>query len=256
MSFFSRMMASIGVGSATVDTVLESAEVRAGEPLRGVVRVRGGSVAQQVDGISLHLLTEYRREVNDHKVTETARLGDLEVTGPFSLAPGDVREFPFDVFLPDETPVSAGHTPVWLKTNVGISSAVDPTDKDRLTVRPHRHAQVVLDAVTQLGFRLRKVECEYSRRLNRSHPFVQQWEFVPTTQFRGQIDELELVLYPHNGGLDLWMEIDRRARGFAGLLDEAFDMDERRVHVEFETQHLTVGQVASYLAQLIGERVR
>lgn len=258
MSFLNRMMASIGIGSATVDTVLENARVRAGEPMRGVVRVRGGSVEQAVDAISLHLMTQYRREVNDRTVREAYRLGEIQVTSGFTLAPGESREFPFDVMLPDQTPATIGHTPVWLKTTVGISSAVDPTDKDYLEVLPHPHTQVVLDAVAQLGFRLRQVECEYSRRLGRNCPFIQQFEFVPTTQFRGALDELELIFYPHAGGVDVWMEVDRRARGFGGLLEAAFDADESRLHVEFEVQHLAEGPhgVARHLVEIIGRHAR
>jgi sporulation-control protein len=42
MSFLNRLMASIGIGSATVDTIVESAQVRVGDTLRGVIQVRGG----------------------------------------------------------------------------------------------------------------------------------------------------------------------------------------------------------------------
>ncbi|MFZ5825210.1 MAG: sporulation protein, partial [Bacillota bacterium] len=223
MSFLNKMMASVGIGSAKVDTVLENARVRAGEPLRGVVRVQGGSVQQQVETIYIHLMTQYKREVNDSTVRESVSLGQFPVVGAFTLGPRENREFPFEVLLPDETPATIGRTPVWLKTGLDIAMAVDPGDADYLEVLPHRHAQVALDAVAQLGFRLRQVECEYSRR-GRRYPFVQQFEFVPAGgRFRGYLDELELILYPHEGGLDLWMEVDRRARGFGGMLAEALD---------------------------------
>lgn len=258
MSLFRRMMASVGVGSATVDTVLHSERVRAGEPFSGVVRVQGGSVSQAVEAISLNLMTQYRREVNDRTTTESVSLGAFRVADAFTLGAGEVAEFPFEVLLPDETPATLGRTPVWLKTAVGIAAAVDPTDNDYLEVLPHRHSQVVFDALASLGFQLRKVECEYSRRRGGSYPFLQQFEFMPTTYFRGQLDELEAVCFPGPSGLDLWLEVDRRARGFGGVLEAAFDADESRLRVGFALDFLAAGpqRMAQYLHDLIAKHAR
>lgn len=117
---------------------------------------------------------------------------------------------------------------------------------------------MIFDALASLGFQLRKVECEYARRRGRSYPFVQQFEFVPTTYFRGQLDELEVIFYPHESGLDLWLEVDRRARGFGGLLAEALDDDESRLRVAFAPDFLAAGpqHMAQYLHDLIAKHAR
>lgn len=253
MSFLNRMMASIGIGSATVDTRLESARVRAGEEVRGVVQIRGGSLPQQVSQTYIHLMTQYRRERDDRQVRETVTVDRFLVSDPFTIGPGEFREVPFAFRLPDDTPTTVGRTQVWLKTGLEVPSAVDPTDQDHLAVLPHTHAQVVLDAIERLGFRLRQAECEYSRRLGSRLPFIQEFEFVPTGQFRGRLDELEAVLFPHPRGVDVMLEVDRRARGLSGLLEEAFAADERRLKVEFLTEHLATGAggVAGYLEEII-----
>lgn len=72
--FFNNVLASIGVGSATVDTRLEKTTYRAGEIMRGEIIVRGGQVEQQVDTIYLSINTTYIREANDNKYTEVATL--------------------------------------------------------------------------------------------------------------------------------------------------------------------------------------
>lgn len=41
MSFFGRMLASVGIGSAKVDTVLEKVTYMPGEVVRGAVRIQG-----------------------------------------------------------------------------------------------------------------------------------------------------------------------------------------------------------------------
>ncbi|MED4604324.1 sporulation protein, partial [Paenibacillus validus] len=54
MSFFKKMLASVGIGSAKVDTELDSSQVSVGGAISGVVRVQGGSTEQQVDRIYLY----------------------------------------------------------------------------------------------------------------------------------------------------------------------------------------------------------
>ncbi len=55
MSIFNKMLASVGIGSATVDTKLEKSRYTAGEIIRGNVEVTGGNTAQDVDCIYLTL---------------------------------------------------------------------------------------------------------------------------------------------------------------------------------------------------------
>jgi len=80
MSFFNKAFASIGIGSATVDTILEKSTYQAGEVMRGEIVVQGGNVEQQVDTIFLTVNTTYIRESNDHKYTEVAALQKVKVT--------------------------------------------------------------------------------------------------------------------------------------------------------------------------------
>jgi hypothetical protein len=55
---FGRLLSSIGVGAATVDTRLERDELVPGEEVRGVVEVKGGGSEQKVNGIRLEVQTQ------------------------------------------------------------------------------------------------------------------------------------------------------------------------------------------------------
>jgi sporulation-control protein len=68
---FGRLLSSIGVGAATVDTRLERDELVPGEEVRGVVEVKGGGSEQEVNGIRLEVQTYYKRESGDNTLTET-----------------------------------------------------------------------------------------------------------------------------------------------------------------------------------------
>ena len=243
MSFFGRMLASVGIGAAKLDTVLEKSSYCPGEEVRGVVRIYGGSVEQQVDALLLSVMTTYLREVNDSKLQQTAELSRVNVSRPQVVKPNENKEIPFSFQLPLQTPLTLGRTPVWIKTAADIQSAVDPTDEDRIHVVPTLHQKTVLDAIDYLGFRLRETESIYAPRLGGSLPFVQELEWVPVSgRYRGRLDELELVFLRNQpGGLDLLLQVDRRATSMFGLFAEAMDMDETFLRVSLSANDLNGG---------------
>lgn len=241
MSFFNKVFASVGIGSAKVDTRLEKDRVIPGEEVRGIVQVRGGSIEQQIDDIYLSLHTTYIKESDDKKYTATAQIDRFRLTQSFQIKANETKEIPFTFRLPLEMPLSMGRTKIWVSTGLDIKNAVDPSDKDYLTVLPNPLMEGILNAVSDLGFRLREAECEQApRHLRRNLPFVQEFEFVPVSgPFRGRLDELELVFHPNNENeIEVLMQVDRRARGLGGFLSEAMGMDETYVRMNIHASDL------------------
>jgi len=232
MSIFKKLLASVGIGAAKVDTRLYDELVIPGEMLNGEVYITGGDVSQEIDDIYLSVATQYKREVDDSTVTEECVLIKYHLSERFNLQPKEETVIPFSFQLPYETPLTLGQQPVYLRTGLDISSAIDPQDTDYIQVRPHPLMQMVLDAVENLGFQLYKVDCEYNPRLGGTYPFVQEFEFRPTGKYRGRLDELEVIFSLNLDNLDVFLELDKRARGFGGFLEEAFDMDERYVRFQ------------------------
>lgn len=241
MSFFNKAFASVGIGAARVDTKLEKDRVMPGEEVRGIVMVRGGNTEQNIDDIYLSLHTTYIKEADDKKYTATAQVDRFRLTRSFMIKENETKEIPFSFRLPLEMPLSMGRTKVWVSTGLDIKNAVDPTDKDYLTVVPSHVMQGVFNAVSDLGFRLREAECEQApRHLRRHLPFVQEFEFIPASgPFRGRLDELELIFYPTNENeVEVLMQVDRRAKGLGGFLSEAMGMDETYVRMNIHVSDL------------------
>jgi sporulation-control protein len=234
MSFFNKVFASVGIGSAAVDTKLEKDTYMPGETVNGVVEIKGGKVEQQVDEIYLTLNTTYLRESDDKKYTVTAAIDRFRVTTPFVVRPNEKKDIPFSFQLPFDSPLSIGRSKVWVTTGLDIKGGVDPSDKDYLKVVPNPLMSAVFTAIEHLGFRIREADCEEApRRLRGRLPFFQEFEFVPTSGvFRGKLDELEVVFFPSgNGNLDIMFQVDRRANGLAGLFSEAIGADETNVRL-------------------------
>jgi sporulation-control protein len=229
-----KMLASIGIGNAKVDTKLDRNRLTAGDVVSGVVEVVGGNVEQQIDTIYLTLYTTYIKEMNDTKYTEKAAIARFTVSEPFVIGAGEKHSIPFRFNLPFTTPMTAGKTQIWVQTELDIKMAVDPTDKDYIEVLPSDLASQVLQAVRNLGFRMYSAECEKApMRIPTPHPFIQEFEFRATDSFyRSRLDELEVTFINQTDNhIEVLLQIDRRVRGLGSLLSEALDMDETFVRL-------------------------
>ena len=62
MSFFKKMMASVGIGAVKVDTVLNGMVSSPGGILEGVVHVKGGNVDQDIEDITIALMVDVKKK--------------------------------------------------------------------------------------------------------------------------------------------------------------------------------------------------
>lgn len=236
MSIFQKALASFGIGAATVDTVLDHDTYTAGDLIQGNVHIKGGNVAQKIDAIYLSLDINFTNKSSDKSYEDTASILTKKITDPFTIEAGIEKTIPFSFNLPYDAPATFGRTKAWLHTGVDIKMAVDPNDKDAVTIRPAPLVSHLLTTIKELGFQLREVECEKAGlRMSTRHPFVQEYEFVPTADsFKGYLDELEVVFVKQSAKqIEVLFQIDRKARGFTSFLSEAFDMDESYVNYTF-----------------------
>ncbi|MCA0969429.1 sporulation protein [Halobacillus litoralis] len=231
---FKKLLASVGVGAAKVDTQLDKDQFIPGEEVTGKVVIKGGDVDQSIDAINLFLMTEAVREVDDRKVKEKVSLEKYLVTQDLVISAGETKEFPFSVHLPYHVPASLSRLPIWFETGLDIPMALDPQDRDPVKIAPHPYVESILDALNHLGFSVRKVEMEYSKKLG----YVQEFEFQPRGEFRSYLDELEAIFFLYEDRIEVFLEVDRRARGLGGLFAEALEMDESKVKLSFNKAEL------------------
>ena len=162
---FKKLKASLGIGAAKVDTVLEQDSIFQGDYLRGAIHIQGGDVEQQIDAIKLKLCTEVKEEINDNAVYRNFILQRLQVVKPFTINPNERREIPFKFRLHDETPITALHVrnnkcKVWLETSLDIDMALDPKDRDFIEIKPLPAISKIIDALQQSGFVMAKADVE------------------------------------------------------------------------------------------------
>ncbi|PSW11715.1 sporulation control protein Spo0M [Photobacterium sanctipauli] len=240
MSLFRKSLASVGIGAARVDAVVQHDVLIPGDVLNVDVQVHGGKVEQSIDNIHLRLCCRYEEEVEvsrgdsqhrKEKVSQTCVLADWSLPYAFTIAADEVRHFDVELSLPYNTPITIGDAKVWLETQLDIPMAIDPKDQDGLTVRPDPLMDGVFNALELAGLRIRQVECEAASGF--ALPFVQEFEFVPVSgPYHGRWRELEVVAYRDEESLQLWFEVDRRQRGLSGMLAGLLGRGELKRHCE------------------------
>ncbi|GAA1548877.1 hypothetical protein GCM10009730_67450 [Streptomyces albidochromogenes] len=223
---FKKLLASLGAGGASVETVLTEANVVPGGVVQGEVRIQGGSVDQQIEALSVGLQARVEVEGGDQEVKQDIEFTKQRLGGAFEVKAGAVHVVPFGLDIPWETPVTsiAGQQlhgmNIGVTTELEIARAVDSGDLDPINVHPLPAQQAILDAFVQLGFRFRSADMErgHIRGTRQRLPFYQEIEFQPPQQYRG-LNQVELTFVADDREMDVVLEMDKKP----GLFSESSD---------------------------------
>ncbi|MEU4800583.1 sporulation protein [Streptomyces sp. NPDC023327] len=223
---FKKLLASLGAGGASVETVLTEVNVVPGGVVQGEVRIQGGSVDQQIEGLSVGLQARVEVEGNDQETKQDIEFTKMRLGGAFTLLAGEVHAVPFGLEIPWETPVTSIEGQQLRGMNIGVTTeleiarAVDSGDLDPINVHPLPAQQAILDAFIQLGFRFKSADMErgHIRGTRQKLPFYQEIEFYPPQQYRG-LNQVELSFVADDREMDVVLEMDKKP----GLFSEGSD---------------------------------
>ncbi len=240
MSFIKKAMANVfGIGGTKVDTILSTTNTTPGGLIEGNVHIYGGEVEQQIQSLYIDVKTTYEKETNDKKMQLEAVVQRYTIDINRTISSNEDIKIPFSFNLSLNCPVSKHKSRVWISTRLDIENAVDNLDGDSLRVIPNKYMDNILDSVSHLGFRLREVENVYDKYRMSSNKFVQEFEYVPVGEFRGRLDELEVVLISNLDGIRVFLQVDRKVRGLGSLLSEKLSLDESLVYIDFTYDELS-----------------
>lgn len=236
---FDKVLASVRIGAAEVDTRLNQDAVQPGETLSTQVVVDGGEVDQDIEGIELELKT--KRKNGD--VKQTYELASERVIDSFTIEENEQRVFETDLYVPRETPVTTvdpkrGRSPkVWIDTDLEIDRAIDADDTDYLAVEPTAPVQAMLDAVGNAGNRLKEVTVDNDRisvgDVSANHPVDQEFVFTPQS---ADYKEVEIHFLPRDSMTHVLVEFDYRLQSeqFHSIRIEHGDYTVEGLQAEFE----------------------
>lgn len=221
---FKKFLASIGIGKATVDTILLDDRLTPGQDFRIEVVIKGGDVEQHINGIELAVMASAKAEVeiedDEVEVDKSLILQHWVQELDMVIQPGETLSEQFTLTLHPELPttsIGGRNTRVWLQTGLDIKSGVDGSDKDVLVIEPTATQKAVLLAIENQGFSLFKADIEVGQvsghNFHSSLPCYQEYEFKPdSTSFFG-VKELEVTFVDTGEETGVLLELDRAFTG-------------------------------------------
>ncbi|MFD7923224.1 sporulation protein [Streptomyces sp. NPDC059740] len=250
---FKKFLASLGAGGASVETVLFEENCVPGGVIQGEVRIQGGSVEQEIQGVSVGLEARVEVEGSEEEYKKNVQFTKVQVGGGYLIQPGAAHSLPFGIEVPWETPVTnfLGHRltgmHLGVATELAIARAVDSSDLDPVNVHPLPAQQAVLDAFGRLGFRFKSADLEqgHIHGTRQQLPFYQEIEFHAPQQYRG-LNQVELSFVADDREMDVVLEMDKKG----GLFTEGSDSFRS---FTMDLAHFEETDWAGYLHQWLSE---
>ncbi|MHC0431388.1 sporulation protein [Streptomyces sp. O3] len=223
---FKKLLASLGAGGASVETVLTEDNVVPGGVVQGEVRIQGGSVDQEIQGLSVGLQARVEVERDGEEFKQDIEFTKVQLGGAFTLQANAVHSVPFGLEIPWETPITnfgqvrLPGMNIGVTTELAIARAVDSGDLDPVNVHPLPAQHAILEAFAQLGFQFKSADMErgHIRGTRQQLPFYQEIEFFAPEQYRG-LNEVELSFVADGNAMDVVLEMDKKG----GLFTEGSD---------------------------------
>jgi sporulation-control protein len=220
-----KLLASVGIGKAKVDTILLNEQLTAGAPFDIEVVITGGDVEQSLNAIELAVMAQAKAEktVGDEDViyNKSVVLQHWNQRLDIIIQPGETITKQFTLTLHPETPATQlfGRTvsKVWLQTGLDIKSGIDGSDKDSLNIVPSATQLAVLDVISQSGYSLFKVDIEAGgvrgQDFQSNLPCYQEYEFKPESRSFFGTKEIEVTFVDNGLETGVLIEVDRAFTG-------------------------------------------
>ncbi|TKH08740.1 hypothetical protein FC678_19420 [Peribacillus simplex] len=194
---FKKILASLGKGAATVDLQYDNRNYQAGDSIQGEVVIQGGEVEQKINQLTVRLMMN----VVLKQGSVSKEVAHIPLVNRDCIHPKERKVIPFHYVLPTNIPISRGTVSYYLDTHLDIEGGVDRKDVDRLVIQSQKSISSIFNAMAQLGFR----ETANSGKLDQ---YGQEFAFFPTSQFMGQVNEVEMRFANEESGIRVWMEVD------------------------------------------------
>lgn len=262
------MLASVGIGGATVETVLDNETVQPGGTVTGTLKATGGNVTQTVEGISVGLRATVEKEHTYEDADGEEQSGEYTIDvivaeqvisdEKFELEPEQEIEISFELPIPLEAPLTALNGEVFQKgvgvnTRLHVDNAIDRKDVDPLSIEPLPVHLAVLEALVALGFQLKAVDLEKGEipGTRQKLPFYQEFEYAAAGQYEG-LNSLELTFFTDEEGVDVVLELDKKpgilfSEGGDTLLRLTMD------HETLDTEEIA-GRIHEWIDAVAGQR--
>lgn len=237
---FKFLLASLGVGAAQIDLILDRSFVVTGQEVTGKIVVSGGDVQQILEGLYVDFVLDSRYTIGDSTRTVSEVVERIFIFKDYyTIQPNQHYEVPFSFQCPQGLPVSSVCTRYYFQTSLEIRQGIDSHDRDYIDVRPSGLLHNFLAGFSRLGF-VHQAE-GYTGEGGK-----QIIQFRPTTWLLNEYDEILFDYEPGDTehGIGGFFELDKKTKGFMGVLADSLDLDESKGQYYFDREQLETEEKA------------
>ncbi len=247
-----KILASMGIGAATVGLEIPNPQVEPGESLKGTVTIKGGNVEQEVKKIEISLMLKSSYYENRQSRLLNREVSSVIIAEDMVITPGYEEMIPvsFEIPFARNMPISRGRTRYYLQTKIDIRKAVDPVDHDDIIVIPNPYLKMFFDALATLGFH----EKEHSGDFD---GVLQEFSYSPTTFFSQEIEYIKVYAKVKKSEMDITIKLNKKGHGLIDNLVDEIDPNEAVIQFTLIFSKMeNVQKVADYIKDLLEEECR
>jgi sporulation-control protein len=133
---FERLLSSIGIGSAKVNTVLLGEKIERGKEIKGEVHIYGGKAEQKISEIYIHIDSEFHKDDNETTDFRDVKepILEIKITDPVVVQPNEEKVIPVSFFMPYYMPATFGNQQVTIETEIDINFVNHPVETHKFLV--------------------------------------------------------------------------------------------------------------------------
>lgn len=150
---FEKLLSSIGIGLAKVNTVLLNESIERGMDVNGEVRIFGGKAEHKISEIYIHIDSDFDKDedyTDPRNIIEP--ILEIRINKPIVVKPHEDTVIPFSFFMPYYMPISFKNQQVTIKTEIDIDYAIYDLVEDRGVNVTDQMIEEILNYFTEKGF--------------------------------------------------------------------------------------------------------
>jgi sporulation-control protein len=213
----------VGLGSATLETVLPDEAYSPGDSIEATIEVTGGTSDQRIEEFHLSMVAIGDAGGDDVEY----ELDRFDLLEGFVIEADETERVPFTITFPRRTPITRENVAVRIDLGADIPWAVDPHDTVTVDVVPDPLLAATLEALGALDFEFERTWLDEVDWVD-DREFVQVFEFEPGPDYADRVERLLLTPILEADRLRLNVEIDR-----VDAVADEYDLDFNRDEVPF-----------------------
>ncbi len=229
-----KLMASIGVGTATLSLTLQKTSFFHGNMLEGTLLLTGGAVEQHIEQLLVRLSEHHAAGKDSYWKT----LCEVVAAKAVHIAPHQTQEFTFQLPVPDAAEITNSDlmtSSTRVVAEADVLWAVNPLATFDVQITPDPEILVLDAAMSALGFTATREL--FSEPMNKTLKAVQKTYIAPSS-LSDRISGATLQVHNGEGKLSGRLVLNHRENHLADYIRAVVNGDKERLPLELPSEHV------------------